>query len=174
MKSFIVYTDGSYLSGSGEVHGGIVFVPTEDGMEARRIHVLTRLSEFVSMNNVGGEVLAAWCAIYSVVNEVKKLNEQSMDTYELNLVYDYKGIGEWATRGWKRNRPATIWFEKSVTEMLESVPNLKVNYIWVKGHADTEWNEEADSVAYYTMAYAKGAGFPICDMDEVLKEVFNK
>lgn len=166
MKTYTVYTDGSF-GDNGEVHGGIVY--WKDGAPSSKVHVHSKRPEFVSMRNVGGEVLAAWAAIMSVANAVKEENESTgLETYEMNLIYDYKGLGCWLTHEWKTNKVATQWFVKSVERILSAVPNLKVNYIWVKGHADTSGNNHADLVASYDMRYCKMENIPICDLDSVI------
>lgn len=169
MKKWVIYTDGSYLRDSDTVHGGIVFVP-EEGQELRQIHVKSTCSELVARWNVGGEILAAWCAIFSVYNEVKKLNNECLDTYAVDIIYDYEGIGKWLTKKWKRNNRATRWFVDSIHRMLQEVPNLKLNCYWVKGHANTYYNEIADAVAYYDMVHCEINDIPICDMDEILRK----
>lgn len=166
MKSYTVYTDGSF-GDTNEVHGGIVYWGEEG--PASFVHIKATMPEFVSMRNVGGEILAAWAAIMSIASKVKNANEIEMEYYELNLVYDYKGVGEWLTGGWKTNKVATQWFVRSVKEILSAVPNLKVNYVWVKGHTSTEGNHYADLVANYNMEYSKRNNIPICNLDEVVK-----
>jgi ribonuclease HI len=165
MQKYIAYTDGSF-GDNGEVHGGIVF--WNGNAPVSQIHIKCTNPAFVSMRNVGGEVLAAWSAITSVAANVQKKNEELMDTYQLDLIYDYKGVGEWLTGGWKTNKPATQWFVKSVRDILEQVPNLKINYIWVKGHADNAGNTYADRTAAYDMSYCKGKNIPICNLDKLI------
>lgn len=165
MQKFEVYTDGSF-GDNGEVHGGVVYKFNDEEYEC--FHVMSKKPEFVSMRNVGGEVLAAWAAITSVANAVKVKNNNQMDTYVLELVFDYKGIGEWLTGGWKTNKRATQWFVSSVREILSEVPNLSVKYIWVKGHSNTKGNHIADAVAAYDMSYCKKNDITICDMDIVV------
>ena len=166
MKSWLIFTDGSFGDDS-LCHGGIVYW-TDNGNPIR-IHVKCSNTNFTSMRNVGGEILAAWSAIMSVVSQVKKFNEETMDTYELNLVYDYKGVGEWLTGRWKTNKPATRWFVNAINSILNEVPNLKVNYIWVKGHSDNRGNAIADKTAAYDMAYVRQEGIKVCDLDSLIK-----
>lgn len=166
MKRYLVFTDGSF-GDTGEVHGGIVYWGKDE--PASNIHIRCSNPAFVSMRNVGGEVLAAWSAIMSVAANIKKLNEQEMETYQLELVYDYEGVGKWLTGAWKTNKPATQWFVKSVKEILSQVPNLTIKYTWVRGHSDTRGNQIADWVANYTMQYCNQNEIPICNLDEVIK-----
>lgn len=167
MKQWTVYTDGSYKRDASDVHGGIVYVPNP-GEKPKQIHVTTTNPELVSRWNVGGEILAAWCAVFSVCQEVKKLNGECMDTYALDIIYDYEGIGKWLVGAWSCKNKTSKWFVKSVKDMLSDVPNLKLNCYWVKGHADTYYNEMADAVAFYDMVHCEINNIPICDMDEIL------
>ena len=166
MKRFVIYTDGSF-GDTGEVHGGVVFW-ADNKEDIKCIHVCSTNEHFVSMRNIGGEVLAAYSAIMSIVQRIKKSNEDLLETYELDLVFDYKGIGQWATGGWKTNKTATRWFAKNVNKLLKEVPNLKVNYIWVKGHGMSEGNNLADRVSEYTMQYCRRNNIPICSLDEYI------
>lgn len=166
MKEFVCYTDGSF-NNSNETHGGIVF--WDNGTYASRIHVYSNQAVWYDMRNVGGELIAAYSAILSTVTKVKKLNEESMENYRLTLVYDYRGVGNWITGAWKAKKPATIWYRDNVKKLLEEVPNLSLNLVWIKGHGDCRGNNEADRVAEYTMGYALRNNIPICQIDEIMK-----
>lgn len=165
MQEFICYTDGSFNT-PGETHGGIVFWDRDTYKS--RIHVYSKNNNFTSMRNVGGEIIAAYCAIVSTVNKVKELNKESMDTYKLTLIYDYRGVGDWITGAWKTNKTATRWYKEAVTKLLAEVPNLSLNLVWVKGHGYSAGNNEADRVAEYTMSYAKRNDISICLVDELI------
>lgn len=173
MQTFTVYTDGSYMDGNDlhcgdETHGGVVFMGEGDSIGSR-IHVYSKKPQFTSMWNVGGEIIAAYAAIQSIAARIKQQNEEYMETYQLNLVYDYEGIGAWLTGRWKAKKPATRWFVEIVRSILEQVPNLKVNYIWVRGHASSFGNNEADRVACYNMQYCESQDIPVCLLDEIIQ-----
>lgn len=165
MKKYTVYTDGSF-GDDNIAHGGVVY--WDNGNTDNCVHVTSKKPEFVSMRNVGGEILAAWSAIMSIANSIKNRNELEMETYELDLIYDYKGVGAWLTHEWKANKAATRWFVKSVEEILASVPNLKVNYIWVKGHSINTGNNVADKVAAWNLSYCTAKNIPMCSLDDVI------
>lgn len=168
MKKFICFTDGSHGK-DGMSHGGIVFwAGSVQGSNC--VHVTSTDNKLVSMWNVGGELLAAYAAIASIAERVRKQNELLMDTYELELIYDYEGVGKWSRGLWKANKPGTIWYMKKIKEILEKTPNLKIKFTWVKGHADTAGNILADKVANYNMIYCNENKVPICDLDSVVKE----
>lgn len=179
MKNFICFTDGSFLKASGETHGGIVFTDNEAN-PLNRMHLYTTLPALVSMNNVGGEVMAAAAAIQSVVNTIKKEQEDGgLETYELYIIYDYEGVGKWATNQWAAKKTGTAWYKKLVQDLIASVPNFKVHWIWTKGHQSytgnvsqdmiTKGNHLADWTAAYDMSYTKSNNIPCINMDSVIK-----
>lgn len=165
---FKCFTDGSF-GNKGETHGGLVFY--KDGVPMSALHVYTMLPEFADMRNVGGEIIAAWSAINSVVQLLKSRNveECGLEAHILYLVYDYEGVGKWLTGQWKTNKIATKWFVQNVKELLSSVPTLTVNYIWVKGHSVTEGNNRADKVANYNMEYCKINDISCVCVDSLIK-----
>ena len=170
MIFYNVFTDGSYSKDdSNHTHGGIVF-GDENNKVLSRIHVVTSIKDFTSMNNVGGEILAAWSAILSVVSSVKQANEEKgLEQYQLTLVYDYEGVGKWITGEWRAKKKATQWYRESVKKLVSSVPNLKVRFIWVKGHEDTYLNHAADYTAAYNLN-CEAEDIPKCDLDDILTE----
>lgn len=167
MDTYVCYTDGSYGK-NGETHGGIVYWGGSVE-KSKCIHVYTTRPEFVGMNNVGGEILAAYSALLSFVAKARKLNEEvGLNMLELQIVYDYEGVGKWATGQWKTNKLATKWYARKVRELLESAPNLKVTWIWTKGHQGNSGNELADKVANYNMSYVNSHNIPVCNMTELI------
>lgn len=169
MKQFIIYTDGSFGEGQ-ETHGGIVYWDAETNQPQASMHVYTTLPDFCSMRNVGGEVLAAYTAIFTAVQKIKSYNEESMETYKITLVYDYKGIGLWLMGKWQARKKATKWFVDSIKQMMSEVPNTSLEFIWVPGHTDhIPGNDVADKVAEYTTRYASNNGIAICCMDDFIK-----
>lgn len=169
MKQFIIYTDGSFGE-ANETHGGVVYWDGMTNTPQACLHVYTTLPEFCSMRNVGGEVLAAYTAIYTTIRKIKAYNEESMESYKIILVYDYKGIGLWLTGKWKARKKATIWFANAVKKLLEETPNVSIEYVWVPGHTGhIAGNEYADKVSEYTTKFATNNNIPICCMDDLLK-----
>lgn len=178
MKYYTVFTDGSFGGDESLVHGGVVYWDTIENKATSMIHVQSSVPVFVSMRNVGGEVLAAWAAIFSIANNIKRLNEtEGLETYRLDLVYDYKGVGEWLSGGWRAKNPVTQWYKDSIKQLLSEVPNLDLKLIWVRGHVTdsvslaSAGNHAADRVAD-CHENGRPAGTGIADMDEILKEYF--
>ncbi len=168
MRNWLIYTDGSFGGSAdlGKVHGSVVYWG-DNGMESA-VHVYTTLPAFVSMNNVGGELIAAWSALMSVGHVVQENNKEFMESYEVNLVHDLQGVGMWATT-WKTNKPGTAWYRVQIDNIRNQCPNLKINFIWNRGHSGIPGNEMADKVAFYTMGYVKAHDIPVCNLDSVIK-----
>lgn len=179
MKNYVCFTDGSFLSGTGEVHGSVVFTDHEANV-LTQMHLYTTLPAIVSMNNVGGEVMAAAAAIQSVINTIKKEQEDGggLESYKLTLIYDYQGVGMWATGKWAAKKPGSAWFKNTVKSLIESVPNFTVDWVWTKGHQSLTGNynqdiiitgnKHADRAAAYDMVYTKQNNIPVICMDQVI------
>lgn len=170
MKRYKIYTDGSYNKIDGIAHGGVVFWDEATNKPLNRMHVLTTLNPLSSMWNVGGEILASWIAIKSVVAAILQNGINEEEIYEIELVYDYEGVGKWLTGSWKAKKPATIWYVQSVKNMLRMIPNLTITYTWVKGHDCTEGNNEADRVAAYDTSYCVRNNIPVVDVSPLVRE----
>lgn len=168
MKQYCVYTDGSFGE-DGLTHGGIVFINPVTQEALSKLHVFTSLKQFVSMRNVGGEILAAWSAVFSIVQGVVVNNSADVEEeVVIDLYFDYKGVGKWYTGKWQARKPATIWYRDNLNKLLAKLPNAKLNMHWVRGHVGNTFNEVADDVASYVNYMNKGIN--VVNMDDIVSE----
>lgn len=87
-----------------------------------------------NQRNVTGELYGAMRAI--------ELAESDVFVQELILGYDYKGIEEWVTGGWKANNALTQRYRD-----LGQRTRLNITFLKIKGHTGIEFNELADDLA---------------------------
>lgn len=91
--------------------------------------------EMTSMRNVAGEISGAMAA-------VKKA--ESLHIRDLTILYDYRGIEEWATGNWKTNKQGT----RDYAEFMNPDNRLvNVSFQKVPAHTGIEGNEMADVMA---------------------------
>ena len=169
MRKFVAYTDGSYNGIDGIAHGGIVWWDEKENRGYNRLHVFTTIPQFCSMRNVGGEIIAAWCAIKSVIAIAESKEEYKDEQFELELVYDYEGVGKWLTGVWRAKKRETQWYVASIKAMLYNCPNLKLTLTWVRGHQAVDGNEEADRVAAYDTTYCTRNNIQVMDITSLLQ-----
>ena len=128
----VAYVDGSFNVATGEFsYGAIIFYK---GKEERFCEKYDN-PELADMRNVAGELEGSMRAMrYCVENGIK----------ELELYYDYMGIEQWCTGGWKTNKEGT----KAYKAYYDSIQDkLKVHFNKVKGHSGDKYNDVADQLA---------------------------
>lgn len=156
IKKYRIYTDGSYNKDKpDEVHGGIVYWDTVENKVTGCAHVSSKDKRLTSGWNVGGEVLAAYVGLKSIYATLEEQGQcADSDPVIIELVYDYQGVGAWITGVWKnRNKPTSIWYYDKMMSLINSLKNVEVRFIWVKGHGDSVGNQVADMCASHTLRF---------------------
>lgn len=126
------YVDGSCIRSLG-VYGYGGFIRTDDKYII--LHGSGSDPKYAKHLNVTGEVLGAVSAVRSAVRHGIK---------EINLYYDYDGIENWITGGW---RAKTILAQEYCSAMEILTQKIKIHYIHVDGHSGIQGNEIADALA---------------------------
>lgn len=131
-KQCCAYVDGSYNTQNGQYGYGIVFLINNETIE---FYGGGSDPEYVSMNNVAGEIQGALKAVtYAILREMEKIT----------IYYDYMGIEKWATGEWNANKPATKEYARL---MQEAMGLIRIEFVKVAAHTGVPGNERADQLA---------------------------
>lgn len=125
MSVYLVYTDGAYSSARNQ--GGIGFVIIKNGKEVARYSKMYKNS-----TNQRMEQMAAIVALESITVPS-----------EITIVSDSQYVICTYTKGWKRKANLDLWkrFDTAIAF------HTKVEFLWVKGHADDKYNKICDKLA---------------------------
>lgn len=129
MKKIVIYTDGSCLGNPGA--GGWGALIMKDNKE-----IVLRGGEPDTTNN-RMEMIAVvealkWLAEYGAGRDTEIYSDSSL------VVNSIK-------QGWKRKKNHDLWEEMDAA--LSRLKDIKIEWHWVKGHADNKFNERVDKIA---------------------------
>jgi len=125
-KPIIIYTDGSSRGNPGP--GGYGAIIQHDGKET-----ILRGGEQETTNN-RMEMMAILKALEWLVDNPGDAEIYSDSSLIINSI----------TKGWKRKKNIDIWEE--IDKALDKI-QTKIEWNWVKGHADNEINNRVDEIA---------------------------
>ena len=137
MKKIEIYTDGACSKNPGEGGYGIVFLYKGARKEMSAGYKLT--------TNNRMEILA-------VIRALEVLKEPC----DVTLYSDSKYVVDSITKGWVYNWKKKNWIKSDKKKainvdlwerMLEMLEKHKVEFVWVKGHANNVENERCDELA---------------------------
>lgn len=137
LKEVDIYTDGACSGNPGNGGYGVVLLYNGKRKEMSKGYKLT--------TNNRMEMLA-------VIDGLNALKEKCI----VNLYSDSKYVVDSVTKGWvikwqknnwKRNKNENASNIDLWIKLLELLKQHKVNFIWVKGHADNKENERCDYLA---------------------------
>lgn len=132
-KGAHAYVDGSFNSKTFEYGSGIVFII--DGEVVWEKSLKGNDPILAKQRNVAGEMRAAIAAT---------IFAHRLHLTEFYLHYDYVGIEQWATGGWKRNNDFTKKYHEFMNEMKDKI---EINFRKVKAHSNVTYNDKADELA---------------------------
>lgn len=128
-----IYVDGSFKEDKENYSYGLVAVHNEEVIYKES--GVGEEKEAISMRNVAGEVLGAMKAVdYALKHDYKKIK----------IFFDYQGIESWALGMWKRNNFLTQRYHEY---MHETMKQIEIKFVKVKGHSGVKYNELADELA---------------------------
>ena len=127
-----IYCDGAYSPMRNQGGIGIIFV--KNGVKIGEHSKMYK--DAVTNNRM--ELQAVITALSAFKNKVDSITIWSDSQYVIGTI----------TMGWKRSKNCDLWakFEEVENKVLSEIcPEIK--YEWVKGHADNEFNSQADKIA---------------------------
>ncbi len=126
------FVDGSFNTETGVYgYGGYLF----DGKQKHPLQGHGDDKNMATMRNVAGEIEGSMAA-------VRKAEELGIN--EMTMFYDYMGVKEWATGGWKTNTAGTRAYAEFMNPANRTVA---LTFTHTKGHSGIEGNEIADAMA---------------------------
>lgn len=136
------YVDGSFDKKLGRYAFGCVLITPEGDVVKESGNGNNPQS--LALRNVSGEMLGA---MFAVKWAMKK------GFQEINIHYDYTGIEQWATHGWRAKNELT---QKYAAFMDKCRQNIGITFTKVAAHTGDFYNEEADRLAKDALRKADG------------------
>ena len=128
----VAYVDGSYNDKLKIFGSGIVMLYQG---KTEEFSLTFDDEDLLPMRNVAGEIKGAEFAM-----QFAKEHQLS----KILIYYDYAGIEQWCTGGWKTNKPGTISYKALYDAMKETVD---IQFCKVAAHTGVAMNERADELA---------------------------
>ncbi len=134
MKHVDIYTDGACSNNPGPGGYGVVLLYNGHKKELSGGYKLTTNNRMEILGVIKGlEVLSESCEV----------NLYSDSRYVVDAIE--KGwVVKWKKNNWMRNKSEKALNVDLWIILLELLKKHKVKFIWVKGHADNEYNERCD------------------------------
>ena len=131
--SITIYTDGSAKGNPGNGGYGIVMM---SGLHRREMQQGFR----VTTNN-RMELLAVIVSLESIKKEDSLVTVYSDSKYVVDAV-EKKWLFSWEKKNFNKKKNPDLWIR-----FLKIYKKQKINFIWVKGHANNKENERCDFLA---------------------------
>lgn len=143
-----LYTDGSYSKATPDVvKGGMVILIGDELVTAQRY--ITKKQIMTTMNNVGGELLAATCGLFIAGGLIANTLGSDDASGVITIYHDYRGIYEFVAgpKPWVPKQEGSKFYVRSVQEFRKMYPNIKIKFVKIKSHSGDKWNNVVDTIA---------------------------
>lgn len=139
-KHWVAYVDGSYNADYPEVVGMGILILDDNGNSIVKYSNTSDKCSLTELNNIGGEIAAAWLA----VSMAYQLNCKSLVVY-----HDYAGVSNWPNNRWNANKDATKLYASEINRFRQS--GMDITFKHVDSHSGNIGNEAADYLANYAI-----------------------
>ena len=87
-----------------------------------------------------------------VIEGIKALNEPCKisvytDSQYIVNAFNKGWLKNWQKNGWRKSDKSPVLNKELWVLLLETIEKHEVTFIWVKGHADNEYNNRCDALA---------------------------
>ncbi len=137
MKSVTIYTDGACSGNPGTGGWGAIL------KYGRHEKELSGGEESTTNNRME---LTAVISALELLKEPCKVELYSDSRYVVDAV-NLGWIKAWQAKGWKRSKNEEVKNPDLWERLLPLLEKHNVSFIWVKGHAETEYNNRCDEMA---------------------------
>ena len=137
MKSVTIYTDGACSGNPGPGGWGAIL------KYGRHEKELSGGEESTTNNRME---LTAVISALELLKEPCKVELYSDSRYVVDAV-NLGWIKAWQAKGWKRSKNEGVKNPDLWERLLPLLEKHNVSFIWVKGHAETEYNNRCDEMA---------------------------
>ena len=136
-KTVKIYTDGACSGNPGPGGWGTVLIYQGTEKELSGGEALTTNNRMELMAVISGlDALKETCAV-TIYSDSRYIVDA------INLGWAKK----WKANGWKRNKKDAAKNPELWARLLEQIDHHETTFIWVKGHAENEYNNRCDLLA---------------------------
>lgn len=133
MSQLVIYTDGAARGNPGPGGYGAIL---QWGTASKEISQGYRLT-----TNNRMELMAVIAALQQLNRDGVNVTVYSDSSYVVNAVE--KGwLFNWAKKGFAGKKNADLWMQ-----FLQYYKKHNIRFVWVRGHADNQWNNRCDKLA---------------------------
>lgn len=133
MSQLVIYTDGSARGNPGPGGYGIVM------QWGKTVKELSQGYRRTTNNRM--ELMAVVVALKNLTREGLNITVYSDSSYVVNAV-EQGWVHNWVKKGFKDKKNADLWMEYLLYHKKHHI-----KFVWVKGHANNQWNNRCDELA---------------------------
>lgn len=149
-QDLVIYTDGACLGNPGPGGLGLVIIEGESEKQFAEGYKLT--------TNNRMEIMAAVKALYMIGSQPRNIKLYS-DSNLLVAAHKDGWLRNWQRNNWRKSDKKPVLNRDLWEALLEAEKPHRIEYIWVKGHANNHYNEICDKIS------REAAEFPVLKED---------